>query len=331
LDFGSKGWGFKSSLARSPMQYLVAAILMCVLASSAGAAGSDYAEAMRVRRLVIEDPSAPAPAAAEEIALPVSRPFDQRGTELCWAYATLSGLETAHRVRNPQTAVELSRRAMQYRTIEDRFLRRIHGTGTYAGERGVAVDAMRMIADGGLVAFGDFTDIDDPYGSTNIGSCVSAAVGVDAKIAALRAGLAEKYGVPPPETHLDGAPLTAASMAARLTEGQVWESYAVAHDGVEGYRPHPDPDARPGARAWFMPRAALVARIRAALKAGHPLELTIGGHCVLIYGAAYDPDGRPVRYLIKDSYPSYFYKADPARVMSQLVEVTTAKLAAPAR
>jgi hypothetical protein len=315
---------FRFILAFWPTLLLAAALSGAT--GTALAAGSDYAEAMRVRRLVILDPAKPLRADAEALVLPVSRGFDQRATSLCWAYATLSGLETAARVRHPQSTLELSRRAMQAGTIEDRYLRKLARTGTYTGERGIALDAMMLIAKNGLVAFGDFTDIEDPYGSFNIGRAVDAAAGEQAKLEALRDGLARVYGVPPETTHLEGNSVSRSALASAVTTGQAWESYAIARSGAEGYRPHPDPDSRAGAVSWFMPASAIVERIRSALRAGYPLEITLGGHCLLLYGATYDERGVPTRYHIKDSYPGYFYKAEPARLMENLVEMSTPKL-----
>ena len=303
-------------------------LLWAIACSSARAAGSDYAEAMRVRRLIrVTEPRA-LPPGAEVLSLPVSRGFDQTGTSLCWSYATLNGLETRLRVAASACAagactVELSRRAMQYLTIRDRWRLAIQGAASYTGERGVAVDAMRLIAEGGLVAFADHTDVTDAYGSFDIAQAVDAAPDLDAKYRALDGGLARVYGALPERTHFEATELTPAALAARVTQGLTWESYAVATDSVEGYRPHPDPDARPGVRSWFEPAAKLVERIHQALRAGEPVELTIGGHCVLIRGGAYDAAGHPLRYDIKDSYPDYFYAADPARIMRSLVEVTT--------
>lgn len=297
-------------------------MLFLVLATAAHAAGSNHAEAMRVRRLIRIERRA-LPPGAETISLPVSRGFHQRGTSLCWAYATLSALETRLRVAAPPCTVELSRRAMQSLTIRDRWRLKIQGLASYVGERGVAVDAMRLIEESGLVAFADHTDVADGYGTFDFASAIGAAPDLDAKYRALEGGLARVYGTLPGTTHFESTELSRAALAARVVGDLRWQSYAVAKDGVEGFGKHPDPDARPGVRAWFEPQAKLVARIRASLKAGEPLELTIGGHCVLIRGAAYDAAGNPLRYDIKDSYPDFFYEADPARIMRNLVEVTT--------
>lgn len=301
--------------------------MSALVSSTAFAAGSDYAEAMRVRALL----SLPTPAVVhspetEELRLPVSRGFDQGGTELCWAYAMLNGLETTYRVRHEGADLELSRRAMQYYTMENRHLLRIRGEASYIGERGVAVDAMSMVSDQGLVAFADFADIDDAYGDFDIRSAVDRAGTEAAKVAALHEGLAVVYGVPPAVTHLGDAELAPLELTAAIVAGTTWESYAISRDGTEGYRRHPDPDARPGVVSWFMPQARFEARIKAALAAGFPVEITVGGHCLLIYGARYDAAGSARSYFIKDSYPGYFYEADPRETMANLVEMTTAVL-----
>ncbi len=311
----------------SSLVLALSALGAALVSSQSLAAGSDYAEAMRVRALL----TLPTPAVVRspdtaELRLPVSRGFDQGGTELCWAYAMLNGLETTYRVRHEDADLELSRRAMQYFTMENRHLLRIRGEASYLGERGVAVDAMSMLGNQGLVAFADFADVGDAYGNFDIRRAVDRAGSEAEKIAALHEGLAVVYGVPPAVTHLDDAELSPLELTAAVVEGQVWESYAISRDAAEGYRQHPDPDARPGVVSWYMPQARFEARIKAALAAGFPVEITVGGHCLLIYGARYDAAGRAQSYFIKDSYPGYFYEADPRETMANLVEMTTAVL-----
>ena len=297
------------------------------LARPAHAAHGNYQEAMRVRALIRTATVGSEP--AETLRLPVSRGFNQGGTELCWAYATLSALETNYRVAHPTSTLELSRRTMQFLTIEDRWTRKIGASAVYVGERGVAVDALKLVQDAGLVGYADFTDIADPYGDDQIEPAVAAAPNAPAKLAALEDALGTLYGFPPAETHLNGAPISRSELQNAVVEGRVWESYAIARDGGEGYRPHPDPDARSGARSYFMPQAKVEAQLHAALAAGFAVEITIGGHCILIYGATYDTDGRALTYFIKDSYPDYFYEADPTRTMSHLIEMTTVKMQLP--
>lgn len=302
--------------------------LACACASQALGAGSNYAEAMRVRALIAQESAQTSQDfEVEQIKLPVSRGFHQLGTELCWSYAQLNALESAYRVRHESSNLELSRRTMQYYTIADRYVLRIHGEASYTGERGVAVDAMRLLTDNGLVAFADFTDIADPYGDFDLRRAVDRAPNEAAKLEVLEAGLGEIYGVPPQETHLESeAPITRAALTENVIEGAVWQSYAISRDGREGWRAHPDPDARPGVQSWFMAASKIEARIKAALQAGYPVEITIGGHCLLIYGAAYDASSRPTRYFIKDSYPDYFYEANPRETLANLLEMTTAVL-----
>jgi hypothetical protein len=290
------------------------------------AAHGDYAEAMRVRALIERAEPVATPMAAETVRLPVSRGFHQLDTQLCWSYATLNALETNWRVKHPDATLELSRRAMQYLTMQDRYVRQITDVEDYISERGVAVDALRLLTDSGLVAFDDYPDIADAYGSYDIAAAVAAARGEAAKVAALNAGMDRVYGALPEATHIEERPATRAELAATVLDGEAWESYAIARSGDEGYRTHPDPDARSGARSWFMPVERFAPRIRAALESGHAVEITIGGHCVVIYGATYDAAGQPQTYFVKDSYPDYFYEASPRELMRNLVEMTTVRL-----
>lgn len=302
-------------------------LLACFgVAAAAHAAHGDYAEAMRVRKLIQRPAAEESPDVGETIKLPTSRGFNQGGTQLCWSYATLNALETNWLVRHPGTPLELSRRTMQYLTMQDRYARKIKHIEDYISERGVSVDALQLLTANGLVAFRDFTDIADPYGRYDIDGAIAAARDEAAKLAALDTGLAKVYGVPPEQTHLDGAEIARQELSRVVLDGTEWQSYAVARDGREGWRTHPDPDARHGAQSYFMPASKIVARIKAALQAGYAVEITIGGHCILIYGATYDASGAPVTYFIKDSYPDYFYEANPASILRELVEMTTVKL-----
>src|SRR5438132_960543 len=101
-------------------------LCLFVLAFGGGvarAAHGDYNEAMRVRKLISAGPGSGLNA-AETLKLPVSRGFDQGDTQLCWAYATLNALEADYRVTHPGADLELSRRTMQFLTMEDRWLRK---------------------------------------------------------------------------------------------------------------------------------------------------------------------------------------------------------------
>jgi len=304
-----------------------------------------YKEAMAIRRrLSVNTPylqteplvKTQSAAATETILLPVSREFDQRDTGLCWAYAALNALETVYLVRNPEGPdVELSRRAMQYYTMEDRYLRSIKGVNTYLYEAGVVLDAIRLIQSNGIVSFDDYYDINEPYGQANIREMINSAESFTDKIIAMYEGMDILYTAPPTLTHLPkevvgrsgptGVEAAAGDLARLVLASDVWQSYTPSETKV-GFHDHPDPDARWENVSWYMPRAEFPRRIKQAMEAGFPVIVTIGSHNVLIYGADYESNGSPIVYYIKDSYPDYYYLADADQLHVDLWEMTTIKL-----
>ena len=100
-----------------------------------------------------------APEPAERYALPITPPLDQGDSDLCWVYATLSMLETNYLARHPGSHIELSRAALQVGTIADRFTRHIRGEPGRLEDGGLAVEALQLIQQRGLVARGDFHDV----------------------------------------------------------------------------------------------------------------------------------------------------------------------------
>ena len=314
-------------------------------------------DAMEVRRLLNARPldfhdvplaKTKSAAGGETIVLPVSQGFHQRGTGLCWAYATLNALETIYLVRNPGGLdVELSRRAMQYYTMEDRYRRSIKKVNTYITEAGVAMDAIRLIQCNGIVSFDDYPDIADSYGQANIRDMINSAESVTDKLVAMYEGLDVVYTTPPTLTHIPGSPTVqepdpiyveaeAGVLAQLVLAGDVWQSYAPSETKV-GFDDHPDPDARWENLSWYMPPSEFPGRIKQALEAGFPVMVTVRNHVVLLYGAEYDSDGAPVTYYIKDSYDElrfidghvywgYFYEAEANYLHEIFWEMTTVKL-----
>ncbi len=335
--------GRKSTIIRAA---LTAIILSAASIDTVQGADGTYEEAMEIRRLLTAkafDPEqAPlaksrSAAVAETIVLPVSRGFNQRGTALCWAYATFNALETIYLVRNPEGLdVELSRRAIQYYTMEDRYRRSIKGVMTYITEAGIALDALRLIQSNGIVAFDDHPDIDAPYGQANIGALIDSAADFTGKITALYEGLDLVYTAPPTVTHVPDnqsvgrfgpvhVEAEAGDLARVVLAGDVWQSYAPSETQV-GFGQHPDPDARWENRSWYMPRHEFPGRIKLALEAGFPVTVTVRTHVILVYGAEYDGNGSPISYYIKDSYPDYYYRAEADELHGMFWEMTTVKL-----
>jgi len=325
---------------------LIAVILSLVSIHAVQAVSGTYKDAMEVRQLLsvseadfqkICDAKARTSGVGETIVLPVSRGFTQRGTSLCWAYATLNALETIHLVQDPNGLdVELSRRAMQYYTWEDRYRRSIKGVNTYLREGGVVLDALRLIQANGIVAFDDHTDIADAYGQADISSLIDNAETVTEKMIAMYEGIGTVYTAPPTVTHIPNSlPADDPSAAyleappgelAELVLGDyLWESYTPSETET-GYHDHPDADARWENQSWYMPRDEFPGRIKQALQAGFPVLISIRNHSILLYGAEYDENGDPVVYYIKDSYPDYYYLSDANYLYENFWEMATVKL-----
>src|SRR5271157_2583603 len=85
------------------------------------------------------------PSASESYALPISPPLDQGDSDLCWVYAALSMLETNYMVRHPGSRIELSRGALQFDSVADRFRRVIRGEAGRPEDGGLAVEAIALI------------------------------------------------------------------------------------------------------------------------------------------------------------------------------------------
>ncbi|MFZ2145863.1 MAG: hypothetical protein WAV28_01485 [Sedimentisphaerales bacterium] len=320
-------------------------ILSLVSISTVQAVHGTYQEAMQIRRFLNATESylqhvpldkIQNPPVTETILLPVSRGFNQRSTSLCWAYATLNALETIYLVRNPEGLdVELSRRAMQYYTMEDRYRRSIKGVNTYLSEAGVVLDAIRLIQSNGIVSFDDYYDINEPYGQANIREMINSAESFTDKIIAMYEGMDIVYTAPPTLTHIPSEVVgrsgsatveaEAGDLARLVLAGDVWQSYAPSETKV-GFHDHPDPDSRWENMSWYMPRSEFPGRIKQALEAGFPVIVTIQVHALLIYGADYDSDGSPVVYYMKDSYPDYYYLANADNLHAMFWEMTTIKL-----
>jgi hypothetical protein len=336
---------------------LISTVTVLVSGPVAHAVDGTYEDAMEVRRLLTVDTSPSLEGAlavaqgadvAETILLPVSRGFNQGGTALCWAYATLNALETIYLVRNPEGPdVELSRRAMQYYQMEDRYRRSIKGVNTYIREGGVALDAVRLIQANGILAFDDYYDITDPYGQGNILTMIDNAESFTEKIVAMYEGMNAVYTAPPTLTHIPISPTpddpdpahveaNPGDLARLVLANDMWQSYTPSETEV-GFHDHPDPDARWENQSWHMPQSEFPGRIKQALEAGFPVLITVLNHVVLVYGADYDDTGSPIAYYIKDSYDGvrsvagyllvgYYFKADAETVHEILWEMTTVKL-----
>jgi hypothetical protein len=260
---------------------------------------------------------------AERYVLPITPPADQADTGLCWVFATLSMLETNYMQRHAGHTIELSRAALQRDAIGDRFRRLIRGEPSRLGDGGLAVEALALIHEDGLFERSDLHDIvdSDPVIS-EIAEKIADYSARDEKQEALSAELEEKFGPNPRETHLGAELVTPARLARAVLGGKTWTEFDLAADGVEGWGPSHDPDARPDTRVRYVSRERLIGLIHKSLKRGEAVVAGTEDHARLIYGADYDAGGRAIAYLIKDSLAPHLYREDAETMHRSLNDVT---------
>lgn len=311
------------------LQLLVYCSFFLILTISSlcyGACGS-YQEAMNLKEAsYLEVDKEIKNNTVKEIKLPVSRGFNQKRTALCWVYSALNMIETNYLYAHQGAQIELSRRFLQYYTMEDRFLRHIIGESTLISERGVSVDAISLIRLNGIVVFDDFLDVSDPYGDYYIKRNVDAQIYFEDKINTLYFGLKKKYGLPPRETTFNSEDFSAIELANLLIGNYVFESYGISKDGFEGYGDHPDPDARNGTKSYFIGADKVHELIKNSLENGNAVEYSTRVHSLMIYGSNYDSEANPLVYFVKDSYPDYFYTISPEYIINHALELTTVKI-----
>jgi hypothetical protein len=109
------------------------------------------------------------------------------------------------------------------------------------------------------------------------------------------------------ETTFLGELMSPFELREKLIGNQEFWSYAISSK-LSGWNPHPDPTARVGNKAFFIPRSEITRIVRNSLEQQAPIGYWFESHVVVIYGAEYDLDGNALKYYIKDSYPPYFYE-----------------------
>ena len=263
--------------------------------------------------------------AAERYALPISPPMDQGDSDLCWVFATLSMLETNYMVRRPGSGIELSRGALQFDSIADRFRRRIRGEPIALEDGGLAVEALALVRQNGLLSRDDFHGIvdSDPI-FPSIEHKLARTSNASDKQAALDEALRVSLGAKPPMTHLDGETLSPAQLARAVLGDEEWTEFDLSRDGAEGWGPSKDPDARPDTRVRYVKLEVMVELIHQSLARGEAVVWGSTDHALLIYGGDYDRDGKPLSYLIKDSFAPYTYRASAEKIHRILHDVTVA-------
>ncbi len=296
--------------------------LLCLAALVTGVAAVVAGKNEPVPLLEISSADAP-DTAAERYALPITAPLDQGDTGLCWVYATLSMLETNTMARHPGAHVEFSRAALERDALADRFHRLIHGESGDAGDGGLAVEALALIRQNGLVVRDDFHDVvDDGPVLTSLRETVAGPAEPEVKDKALDDALTAALGVTPTTTHLEGRLVSPAALADAALAGHAWTEFDLTRDGVEGWGPSHDPDARRDTRVRYVGLATLVDLIHRSLMHGQSVVTGAEDHAFLIYGADYDRRGKPLDYLIKDSLDPFAYRLAADALNEELNDVT---------
>ncbi len=272
------------------------------------------------------NPAPPAQEVAESYALPITPPLHQGDTGLCWMYATLSMLETNYLSRHPRSQISLSRGAMQVEAVEDRLERLVRGESTRLPEGGLAVEALALIRKDGIVAQPDFRDIVDSNPiAQSIEKDLAGIPDRSAKEKALSEEVHGKLGVVPEVTRLDGQVVSADQMAHAVTDGYEWTEFDLSPDGAEAWGPSHDPDARPETRVKFVKLEVLIDLIHRSLARGQAVVWGSTDHALLIWGGDYDKDGKPLSYLIKDSFEPFTYRESADEIHKILHDVTVAR------
>jgi hypothetical protein len=258
--------------------------------------------------------------------LPVSRGFHQKDSQLCWVYGFLNALESRFMSTHAGEILELSRGTMQRITMQDRFDRAIDQHEVYLSERGDEVDAYQLVLKNGLFAFSDYKDIsmgiDTRY--AGVKDVVFQHKDVAAQHLALTTELNHLFPELPTQSTFENHTVSPAEMAKAVMGDQKWLSYSPLKSGAEGWRKHPDSDARRGTKSFFMSMQKVVAKIHDSLEHQYPVTYGDEGHVMLIYGADYDSSRKPIRYYMKNSYTPYLFTANPDSLHRALVSISTA-------
>ncbi len=212
----------------------------------------------------------------EVISLRVTGALDQKDSQFCWVFSTLTIVESIFLESHPQVdpkEINLSRWYFKESTGSDK-------------NQGAIIDAANFHSrEIGLVSDAD-------YSRSDSGQIT--------------------------QTIFLGEKLSPFELREKLFGGLEFWSYAIS-DKISGWSAHPDPTARPGNQAYFVSRSEIPRIIKNSLDQRAPIGYWFESHVVVIYGAEYDQEGKALKYLIKDSYPPYFYEKD-ANVVHSIIK-----------
>jgi hypothetical protein len=262
------------------------------------------------------------------IILPVSPGLDQEKSSLCWAFATLSLLESNIMLRYPQyTKVSFSRAFIQRNNAEERAIRSYVLLDEVFSERGTMTTALELINKYGLIPIDEKKYLAD-YADA-IEDQLDRLTSNEEKLAQVRSIVDDVFFKAPAKVTFNNKVYTPLELAAFALNNQQWISYGFKVGAKGEWGVHPDPDAFKGTKAWYVSPTKKEAIILSSLQAGFPLTMFFGGHIIIVYGADYDSAGKALKYYLKDSYSngsSFVYEAFPDYLYKIMVGLDTIDL-----
>lgn len=209
------------------------------------------------------------------IKLKVTEAMDQKDSQFCWVFSSLTILESIFLEKNP----DVDPRDIK---ISRWYFKESNGSEFY---QGTIIDAVNYHSKNiGLVS-------DNDYQRASTGQIN--------------------------ETTFLGKIMSPFELREKLVGDREFWTYAIS-ERLRGWGDHPDPTAREGNKAYFVPRSQITRIVKNSLKRKAPIGYWFESHVVVIYGAEYDLNGVALNYYIKDSYPPYFYTKDASWVHAKI-------------
>ena len=301
--------------------------LFILLAFVSDARSSNFVSSLLLREQIeIDSPNYLV--ADTSIILPVSPGLDQGKSSLCWAFATLSLLESNIMLRNPQmNKVSFSRAFLQRNNAEERAIRSYVLLDEVFSERGTMSTALEIINKYGLIPIDGKKYISD-YAET-IEEELDRLTSNEEKLSQVKSIVDRVFFKAPEQVTFNGEEYTPLELAAFALNNQKWISYGFKAGSKGEWSVHPDPDAFTGTKAWYVSPLMKESIILHSLQAGFPVTMFFGGHIIIVYGADYDSAGNALKYYIKDSYSngsSFVYEAFPDYLYKIMVGLDTIDL-----
>jgi hypothetical protein len=110
-----------------------------------------------------------------------------------------------------------------------------------------------------------------------------------------------------------------------MTDGYECSEFDLSPDGSVAWGSSPDLYVRPETRVKFVKLEVLIDLIHQSLARGQAVVWGSPDHALLIYGGDYDRDGKPLFYLVKDSFEPHTYRENADELHKILHDVTVAR------